>query len=74
MPANLCLPPATGQVLCSNVVPELCAGETFEFEAPREPELKRFDEPVALYEATARLQVTGRSTQERSSRSSNGSA
>ena len=41
-----------GQVLVSNVVRELCAGKRFEFTSMVDATLKRFDEPVALYEVT----------------------
>ena len=41
---------APGQVLCSNVVRELCAGKAFEFTSLGEATLKGFSEPVALFE------------------------
>lgn len=39
-----------GQVLVSNVGPELCEGKTFEFTSVVEATLKCYNEPVALYQ------------------------
>ena len=42
-----------GQVLVSDVVRQLCTGKTFEFSPVGEATLKRFAEPVALFEVRA---------------------